>query len=93
MLDRRAPQELSQVVDLYPKAGGVPWKLADTDPETASMKISYAARPDSDRPPFVTCGSQLFDAEGAGVELVTYDTHDMEIQWKSPSFPALKCFV
>jgi len=57
----------------------VPWKLAETDPETAYIGISYAVRPpDSDRPRFVTCCSQVFDADGAGLEFVAYDAHDVE---------------
>ena len=56
---------------LYAKAGGVPWKLSDTDPETAYIGVSYAVRPiESERPRFVTCCSQVFDAEGAGLEFV-----------------------
>jgi hypothetical protein len=51
---------------LYMKAGGVPWKLAETDAETAYIGLSYAVRPvESNRPRFVTCCSQVFDAEGA----------------------------
>ena len=50
---------------LYVKAGGVPWKLAEADPETAYIGLSYAVRPmESKRPRFVTCCSQVFDAEG-----------------------------
>src|SRR6266850_442638 len=53
---------------LYAKAGGVPWKLSDTDPETAHIGVSYAVRPvESDRPRFVTCCSQVFDADGTGL--------------------------
>jgi hypothetical protein len=40
-------------------------ELAETDPETAHIGISYAVRPvESNRPRFVTCCSQVFDAEG-----------------------------
>lgn len=70
---------------LYVKAGGVPWKLADTDPETAYIGISYAVRPpESDRPRFVTCCSQVFDAEGSGLEFVAYDAHEVEVQRHNP---------
>ena len=38
---------------LYVKAGGVPWKLAESDSETAYIGISYAVRPmESDSPRF-----------------------------------------
>ena len=70
---------------LYAKSGGVPWKLADSDPETAYIGISYAVRPvDSDRPRFVTCCSQVFDGDGAGLEFVAYDANEVEVQRDNP---------
>jgi hypothetical protein len=78
---------------LYVKAGGVPWKLADADPETAYIGLSYAVRPvDSDRPRFVTCCSQVFDAEGAGLEFVAYDAHEVEVQRDNPFLSRTEMF-
>ena len=78
---------------LYVKAGGVPWKLAESEPETAYIGISYAVRPmESERPRFVTCCSQVFDAEGAGLEFVAYDAHEVEIQRDNPFLSRTEMF-
>jgi hypothetical protein len=71
---------------MYVKAGGVPWKLAGTDPETAYIGVSYAIRHrKSDQPRFVTCCSQVFDAEGSGLEFIAYDAHEVEV-WRDNPF-------
>lgn len=72
-------------IALYCKAGGVPWKLADTDPESAYIGLSYAMRQnEAGGVAFVTCCSQVFDSDGAGLEFVAYETGDVRIERDDP---------
>lgn len=78
---------------LYAKAGGVPWKLAHTDPETAYIGLSYSLRPVvSGKPRFVTCCSQVFDADGSGIEFIAYDTNEFEVQRENPFLSRTEIF-
>ena len=78
---------------LYVKAGGVPWKLAGSDPETAHIGISYAMRSaTSNRSQFVTCCSQVFDADGSGLEFVAYNAHEVEVQLDNPFLSRTEMF-
>lgn len=72
-------------IALYSKAGGVPWKLADFEPYTAYIGLSYALRPiAASEPRFVTCCSQVFDSDGAGLEFIVYETEDVRLERKNP---------
>jgi len=72
-------------IALYCKAGGVPWKLADTNPDTAYVGLSYAMRSvNANKPRFVTCCSQVFDADGSGLEFIAYETDEVHIERENP---------
>jgi hypothetical protein len=72
-------------IAIYTKAGGVPWKLADADPDTAFIGLSYALRPRTNEGArFVTCCSQVFDSDGAGLEFIAYETDDVHVERDNP---------
>ncbi len=73
-------------IALYAKAGGVPWKIADTPPDTAYIGLSYALKRDVDQKTshFITCCSQVFDSDGAGLEFLTYDTDGYYVERENP---------
>jgi len=70
-------------IALYAKAGGTPWALPAapghqpdeyTTEDVAYIGLSYALRPSADgATTFVTCCSQVFDADGGGMEFIAYD--------------------
>lgn len=58
---------------LFAKAGGIPWRMkATTDQSTAYVGLHYAIRGGTANE-FVTCCSQVFDAQGGGLEFVAYN--------------------
>jgi hypothetical protein len=72
-------------IALYTKAGGTPWVLADIEPGTAFIGIDYALRAgDEAAQRFAICCSQVFDAEGSGLEFVAYEADGVHMFRKNP---------
>lgn len=71
-------------IALYVKAGGTPWRLADIEKETAFIGLSYKLRTSADRKRFVTCCSQVFDADGTAFEFLVYSTEDFTVDGDNP---------
>ena len=66
-------------IALYVKAGGTPWRLAPLSgvpSDSAYIGLAYALRGDPADAQFVTCCSQVFDADGGGMQFVAYDARD-----------------
>jgi hypothetical protein len=62
-------------IALYSKYGGNPWKLAPTTQmqDTAYIGLAYARRGSEADGRYVTCCSQVFDADGGGMQFVAFD--------------------
>jgi hypothetical protein len=72
-------------VALYTKAGGVPWVLADPEPGTAFIGIDYALRAGTGpENRYAICCSQVFDAEGSGLEFIAYEADGIRLFGKNP---------
>lgn len=65
-------------IALYSKYGGNPWKIADSPSMrgTAYIGLAYARRGRPEDGTYVTCCSQVFDADGGGMQFVAFDVGD-----------------
>lgn len=66
-------------IALYMKAGGTPWKLGPlpgVPDHTAYIGLAYSLRNGSEGVKFVTCCSQVFDADGSGMQFVAFEARD-----------------
>lgn len=68
----------------YCKAGGIPWRIAGGDPGTAYIGLSYAIRASDSGPRFVNCCSQVFDADGCGLQFLVYESEEFREYGKNP---------
>lgn len=68
---------------LYTKVGGIPWKLAGFESKHAYVGLSYCLRKGTE-PQFVTCCSQIFDAEGTNLRFLLYESQDGRHEGDNP---------
>ncbi len=68
---------------MYTKAGGVPWKLAGFESRHAYVGLSYCLRKGSPAQ-FVTCCSQIFDAEGTNLKFLLYESQEGLYEGENP---------
>jgi len=66
----------------YVKAGGIPWKLQEVNEDTAFIGLSYSVlfNEGTGKYDFITCCSQVFDADGTGLEFIAYETDEIAHQ-------------
>lgn len=68
---------------MYTKAGGIPWKLAGFESRHAYVGLSYCLRKGTESR-FVTCCSQIFDAEGTNLRFLLYESQDGMYMGENP---------
>lgn len=71
---------------LYTKAGGVPWKMAGFEDRHAYVGLGYCLRKAPERK-FVTCCSQIFDAEGTNLQFLLYESRAGGYEGDNPFLP------
>ena len=72
-------------IALYAKAGGTPWTWAGSLPDTAYIGLRYALINRADtKQKFAICCSQVFDANGAGLEFIAYEAEEVRIFGANP---------
>src|SRR5690606_6489893 len=72
-------------IAFYTKAGGIPWAWADSPPDTAYIGLRYALiNRQGTSKKFAICCSQVFDANGAGLEFIAYEADDVRIFGDNP---------
>lgn len=68
---------------VFTKVGGIPWKLAGFDSRHAYVGLSYSLRKGGTQR-FVTCCSQIFDAEGTNLRFLLYESGDGQFDGENP---------
>jgi len=72
-------------IAIYCKAGGIPWTWADCEPDTAYIGVSYAILNNSaGAGRYAICCSQVFNADGAGLEFIAYEADDVKVFGRNP---------
>jgi hypothetical protein len=71
---------------LYTKAGGIPWKMAGFENRHAYVGLGYCLRKSPERR-FVTCCSQIFDAQGTNLQFLLYETQAGGYDGDNPYLP------
>jgi hypothetical protein len=69
---------------LYVKAGGLPWRLANSQQSTAFIGLSYALKPGAADNRFISCCSQIFDDSGTGLRFLTYGMEAAFVKRQNP---------
>lgn len=71
---------------LFTKAGGIPWKMSGFEDRHAYVGLGYCLRKSPERR-FVTCCSQIFDAQGTNLQFLLYESRAGGYEGDNPFLP------